>query len=107
MIGYYPGREEYMWAEGVDLSRDGLRCVSDSPVDTLTNLYLMLELQVGEVTRQVRCEGFVKHSAIEEGRCVFGVKIERMDEDDRLHLEAYLRQVEEGGACAEPPSPAD
>ncbi|MDA8409358.1 MAG: PilZ domain-containing protein [Treponema sp.] len=99
MIGYFPGREEYLWAEGIDLSSEGLRCVSDNPIDPLTNLFLMLELKVGETTKQVRCEGFVRHSRMEEGRCVFGVKIERISEDDRQHLEAYLKQIEEGGAC--------
>ena len=101
MIGYYPGREEYLWAEGIDLSREGLRCVSDHPIDPLTNLFLMLELTVGDVTKQVRCEGFVKHSHLENGRCTFGVKIERISDEDRHHLDAYLQQVEDGGACQE------
>ena len=99
MIGYYPGREEYLWAEGIDLSRDGLRCVSDNPIDPLTNLYLMLELTVGEVTKLVRCEGFVKHSEMEDGRCIFGVKIERISEEDRQHLDAYLDEMETRQAC--------
>jgi len=99
MIGYYPGREEYLWAEGIDLSRDGLRCVSDSPIEPLTNLFMMLELTVGETTKQVRCEGFVRHSQMEEGRCTFGVKIERISDEDRQHLDAYLRQTEEGAGC--------
>lgn len=101
MIGYFPGREEYLWAEGVNLSHEGLLCVSDNPIEPLTNLYLMLELSAGGVTKTLRCEGYVKHSHMEGGRCSFGVKIETMSDEDRLHLNAYLAEREASQSCAD------
>lgn len=101
MIGYFPGREEYLWAEGIDLSHEGLQCISDAPIDPLTNLYFMLELKVGDMTRVIRCEGFVKHSTMEDGRCRFGVKIQSISEEDREHLEAFLDEQESLQACGD------
>ena len=99
MIGFFPGREEYLWAEGVDLSREGLRCISNEAVDPLTNLFLMLELTDGEKMITIRCEGFVRHARMEDGRCHFGVKIEGMSQEDRQHFEAHLSALESAHRC--------
>jgi c-di-GMP-binding flagellar brake protein YcgR len=90
MIAYFPGREEYLWAEGVDLSLDGLKCRSKEPLDPLTTIYFMLELPVEGKVETIRCEGFVAHSHCEDGACSFGIQFQDMSETDKRHLEDYL-----------------
>jgi hypothetical protein len=99
LIGYFPNREEYLWAEGLDLSRGGVSCTTAAPIDPLTNVYLMLEVPVtgsanpGE-KRMIRCEGFVAHSEMVDGKCKFGVRISRVSEEDQPYLEAYYAMLE-------------
>jgi hypothetical protein len=90
LIGYYPNREEYLWAEGIDISLGGISCRSIEPVDTLTNVFMMVTVRGPEGDRLVRIEGFVAHSEMVDGSCRFGVRIERIFDEDRPHLEAYL-----------------
>lgn len=95
MIGYYPSREAYLWAEGLNISTSGIKCVSKEAIDPLTNVFIMLTIPTPEGERQVRCEGYVAYSRMEEdGKCYFGVHFEHVSADDRHWLEAYLQQLE-------------
>ena len=93
LIGYYPNREEYLWAEGIDLSEGGIRCVSKEAVDPLMNVFIMIGVPTEEGEHLVRCEGFVAHSHMEDGRCVFGVRFRHIEEEDRPYLAAYLQEL--------------
>jgi hypothetical protein len=103
LIGYYPNREEYLWAEGVDISLGGISCRSKEAVDTLTNVFLMVTVRGPDGDHLVRVEGFVAHSEMVEGYCRFGVRIERIFDEDRPHLEAYLAGLADGPPAEEGP----
>lgn len=90
LIGYYPNREEYLWADGIDLSAGGMRCTSREALEPLTNVFLMVGLPGPEGERLVRCEGYVAWSRMEEGGCVFGVSFEHIAEEDKPYLDDYL-----------------
>ena len=90
LIGYFPNREEYLWAEGINISAGGLRCRSKAAIDIDTKVYMMISVPEGEGERLVRCEGLVVHSHMEAGTCIFGVRFDNVEEEDRPHLEAYL-----------------
>jgi hypothetical protein len=95
MIGYYPSREEYLWAEGINLSVNGIKCASKAPIDPLTNVFIMLSLPGPEGEKHVRCEGFVAYSRMEEdGRCIFGVHFEHIGAEEKQWLEDYLKGLE-------------
>lgn len=94
LIGYFPNREEYLWAEGIEISRGGLRCSSTAAVDPLTNVFIMIGVPSPDGERLVRCEGFVAHSRMEGDRCVFGIRIEHVSEDDKPYYDAYLQSLE-------------
>lgn len=94
LIGYHPNREEYFWAEGLDLSRNGISCVSNEAVDAMTNVFFMLSVPGPEGEHSLRGEGYIAHSHMEEGKCRFGIKIERVYEEDKPFLEAYLARLE-------------
>jgi hypothetical protein len=93
-----PEGDEFHRAEGIDLSRGGLKCASSQSVETMSAVFIMLKLPGPEGERQVRCEGYVSHSQMVEGRCVFGVKFSSIDPDDKAVFEAYIASLEAGGA---------
>jgi hypothetical protein len=107
LIGYFPNREEYLWAEGLELSRGGLRCSSPAPVDPLTNVFAMIGVPVGEGERLVRCEGFVAHSHMEGDRCIFGIRIEHISEEDKPYFDAYVDLLEAERSAQEAAAPAE
>ena len=97
LIGYHPSREEYFWAEGLDLSRSGISCVSNEAVDAMTNVFFMLSVPGPEGEHPLRGEGYTAHSHMEDGKCRFGIKIERIFEEDKPIFDAYLARLEAGG----------
>ena len=96
LIGYYPNREEYLCAEGLNISLGGISCRSKEAIDTLTNVFIMVSVHGPEGDHLVRCEGYVAHAAMVDGFCRFGVKIERIFDEDRPYLEGYLASLSEG-----------
>jgi len=94
LIGFYPNREEYLWAEGIDISLGGISCRSKEAIDPLTNLFIMVSVHDQDGEHLVRMEGFVAHSEMRDGICRFGVKIEKIFDEDRPHLEAYLTALD-------------
>ncbi len=94
LIGYFPNREEYLWAEGIEISRGGLRCSSAAAVDPLTNVFIMIGVPAPEGERLVRCEGYVAHSRMEGDRCVFGIRIEHVSDEDKPYYDTYLEGLE-------------
>jgi hypothetical protein len=101
LIGFQANREEYLWAEGLDISRLGLSCLSEEPIDPGTNVFFMLSLSDADGTKHdVRGEGYVSHSRGEGGKCRFGIKLERVYEEDKPYLEAFLASLE----TKDPPS---
>jgi len=97
LIGYFPNREEYLWAEGLNLSREGLSCSAATAIDPLTNVFVMFGVPGADGERLVRCEGYVAHSQMVEGRCLFGIRIEHVSDEDKPHFEAYLASLEVAG----------
>jgi len=96
LIGYYPNREEYLWAEGINISMGGISCRSKEAIDTLTNVFIMVSVRGSDGERLVRCEGYVAHSEMVDGFCRFGVNITRIFDEDRPYLEAYLASLSQG-----------
>ncbi len=90
LIGFQANKEEYLWAEGLDISRKGISCVSKETIEPSTNVFFMLKLSNQDGEQTVRGEGYVSHAHEEDGRCRFGIKIERIFEEDQPYLDAFL-----------------
>ncbi|HOX33217.1 MAG TPA: PilZ domain-containing protein [Spirochaetales bacterium] len=101
LIAYLPNREEYLYAEGLDLSRGGMKCRSSQLVEPMTNLFMMLKLpQPGAEMRTVQCEGYVSHARMDGPSCVFGVTINSVFEDDKAFFDSYMASLEAGPPTA-------
>lgn len=105
MIAYDMGREQYIKARAVDISKGGIGFVSDDYVDPLVTVWLSFSLPVEEGKWHcIESEGYVIDvKDLEEG-CRFGVSFSRMDTEDRVILLDYLARLEAataGGPAAE------
>lgn len=94
MIAYDMGREQYIKAKAVDISKGGIGFVSDDYIDPLVTVWLSFSLPVGEGKwHPIESEGYVVDvKDLEEG-CRFGVSFSRMDDEDRVILHAYLARL--------------
>jgi len=99
LIGLQAMKEEYLWAEGLDISSAGISCIADEEIEPNTNVFFMINVYgtgtAGEGS--VRGEGYVLHSSTELGRCRFGIKIERIFDEDKARFDAFLDELK-GGA---------
>lgn len=95
MIAYDMGREQYIKAKAVDISKGGIGFVSDDFIDPLVTVWLSFSLPIGEDKWHVlESEGFVVDVKDFEDGCRFSVSFSRMDQDDRAVLRDYLARLE-------------
>jgi c-di-GMP-binding flagellar brake protein YcgR len=95
MIAYDMGREQYIKAKAVDISKGGIGFVSDEYIDPLVTVWLSFSLPIAEGKwHAVESEGFVVDVRDSEDGCRFGVSFSRMDEGDRAILRDYLARLE-------------
>jgi len=93
LIGLQAMKEEYLWAEGLDISRAGISCQSEEAIEPGTNVFFMLGVRGESGEGSVRGEGFVLHSRQEGGRCRFGIRIESIFEEDKTRFDAFLEEL--------------
>ena len=56
----------------------------------MTPVYIMLGLPFVAGEHLVKCEGYVAHARMEDGKCVIGVEFTDMPEEYQSMLEEYL-----------------
>ncbi|MFA6506221.1 MAG: PilZ domain-containing protein [Treponemataceae bacterium] len=86
----------FISAKGVDLSTGGLSCEANKPLEPMTPVYIMLGLPFVAGEHLVKCEGYVAHSRMENGKCVVGIEFTDMPEEYRSMLEEYLSALGHG-----------
>jgi c-di-GMP-binding flagellar brake protein YcgR len=107
MIAYDMGREQYIKAKAVDISKGGIGFISDEIIDPLVTVWLSFSLPVEEGKwHAVESEGYVVDVRDHEEGCRFGVSFSRMDEGDRAILHAYLARLEADTSLAGDTDPA-
>lgn len=97
MIAYDMGREHYLRAKGIDISRSGLAFLSNDTIDPLVSIWLSFSIPVGNgAWRIIESEGYVVDVRDVDEGCRFGVSFSRMEKDDREALHSYLAGLEAG-----------
>lgn len=86
-------RERDIPAAAMELSEGGVLCKSDSPVDLLSSVYLMLRIPTSGPDYMLKTEGVVMHQRREGDSWVFGIAFGRLSEADRNALRSYLTEV--------------
>jgi len=104
LIGYDMGREQYIRAQAVDISRSGLAFISNECVDPLISINVIFSISDGAGTsRTIESSGYVVNVVETPEGCRFGVTFSRMDADDREALEVYLSAVEQASGHLDEP----
>ncbi len=86
----------FIAAKGVDLSTGGMSCECSMPLHPMTPVYIMLGLPFVAGEHLVKCEGYVAHSRMENGKCIAGIQFTAMPEEYRSMLEEYLTALGSG-----------
>lgn len=86
--------EEYLSAEILDLSAEGIGILSDSPVPVLSSMYLMFGVDKAEPPFDlVRCEGYATRSEAVGEKYLIGVKFTSMDSGSTEALRTCLATI--------------
>jgi len=80
-------REEFIAAEGIDLSLTGLQCETATELQTGDEMFLMLGLG----KESIGCEGIVMHVRKIASRFRIGIEFTGMTEESTSTLKAFLK----------------
>lgn len=96
---YDLGKERYIDTRACDLSRGGVSFVSDEYLEPRCQVWVTFPfIDASGTERELESQGVVSSVADLPGGCRFGVSLERMTQEDRASLEAFVEKLETGGA---------
>ena len=91
MVQVNLGREEFIAAEGVNISESGMLCETDEPVDPGTRVFLMIGVPDAPPEKVVTiAEAMVVRSEEIEGGYLQGVKFDYLHQDQLERLREFL-----------------
>ena len=85
------GRETFLHATGLNVSKTGMLCETDSYLEPYTQVSFMMSLPIGSVTVRISCEGIVVRSDIESDRYLAGISFTSMSDEDAQTLDKFLK----------------
>jgi c-di-GMP-binding flagellar brake protein YcgR len=94
-------RENFIRADGIDLSEKGMLCVTDDPVEPHTRMFLMFRLPIRHEVYEVKCEGVVLRSMKKGKKYEVAVHFTDLAPAERKAIEAYAKiAIQEQEAAA-------
>jgi len=96
LLAFTPEGDQFYRAEAVDLSQGGIKCASAQAIEPMTSVFLLLKLPgaAGEGENEVACEGYVSHSSLVDGRCLFGVRFTSVAPEGKAAFDAFISTLE-------------
>jgi len=91
MVELSYGREEIVHASGINLSKTGLLCSTDSYVEPYTEVSLLMQIPESAGEHRIECEGIVVRSEERNGRFVTGISFTSLPEEDAKALAGFLK----------------
>ncbi len=85
--------EEFIQAEGVDISIGGMKAKTTAEIAPLTKLFLMLNVPCHKKVYSIRTEGYVVYSKKVKNITHFGINFVDMDDEDKKIIRDYLKEV--------------
>ncbi len=96
-----PEGDEYYRVETVDISKGGMKCRTAHAVQPMTEVFFIIKVpHAGGEEREVDCEGYISHSQMVEGVCVFGIRFTSIDPEGKADFEAFVDTLEREGEPA-------
>lgn len=88
MIQLGEGREEYLWAKSLNLSKTGLGCISSKALQPLDRIFGMISVEVGDAVRDINFEGYIVRAKPLEQGCELGISFTDLDPEDEQFLDS-------------------
>ena len=83
-------KERFLQAESVNISEGGILCRSESAVEPLTRVFLMLQIPRGGEDYVMKAEGVVMHTDKQGDSWLFGIAFDNLSDADREAIHVYL-----------------
>ena len=90
-------RESFFQAVGLNISRTGILCETNTRLDTYTRVQLVINLDYDGELETVNCEGMVMRIEEAGDRFHVGIKFTDMPEYLKAELSRYVDSLEETG----------
>jgi len=84
------GKENFIEAEAINISQNGLLCNSSVPIDNLDRIYMLIDLSFENDVKTIECEGILMYAKSVSGKNQFGVQFIEMDAENSYTLKQYL-----------------
>ncbi len=91
MVELSYGRESFVHASGINLSRTGLLCKTATFLEPYTQVSIVLNLPVAGETYRIECGGIVIRSAEENDHFNTGISLSALSNADVQALTSYLK----------------
>lgn len=96
LIAYDMGREHYIRAQAVDISRSGIAFVSSECIEPLLSINIIFSISDRDGnSRTIESNGYIANVSETAEGCRFGVTFSRMAPEDRAALERYLSEMDQ------------
>ena len=86
------GRETFLHATGINISRTGLLCATDSYLEPYSQVSLMITIPVEPEPHRMSCEGIVVRSEVEEAQYLAGISFTSLADEDAKVLASFLKR---------------
>ena len=91
MIELQFGQEQFIRAEGMDLSETGILCTCADPVDPQTRIYLMFRLPVLEDELEIESDGIVVRSEKKRNQYAVAIQFTELSASSLAAIKSYLK----------------
>ncbi len=85
-------RETFVHAEGINLSAEGVLCITDEKCEPHTTVFLMMTVSLKSGDRIIKCEGVVVHSGKKGKEWKTGIRITSMHSGCEKIFKEFLQE---------------
>lgn len=92
MIRLGEGREEYLWAKSLNLSKVGLGCITNKSLQPLDRIFGMITLHTEEEEKIINFEGYVVRSRPLDSGYELGIAFTEIDPADSDYIAQHVSE---------------
>jgi hypothetical protein len=85
------GKENFVHAEGINLSESGLLCETSEEVDPYSRLFIMLSLPGTKGEAEITCEGVIVRLQKKKKKFQIAVQFTEIDDDDVKNIRKFIK----------------
>ncbi len=92
MIEIQFSKETFILSKGINLSENGLLCITEKYIDPYTKIFIMLEIPLKHETFTLKTDGVVIRSEETGGEFYTGIEFTSLFGSERLNIRKYLEE---------------